>query len=179
MRILAKRYAKALALLCKDKGYDFEEVYRLLKEFSASLLQDEVFYRYLSSPTTSQRERLEAAKEYVSKLDLPEYLKNFFLLLVEKNRVPVLPLIVSCFREIVDEMLGQVRGVLKVAAPISDKEKKELEEIFAERVGKRVVLEVEEDPALIGGAVAYIGGMVFDGSVKGNLLSIKEKLIER
>ncbi len=179
MRVVAKRYAKALAVYCKEKGISLDEAYEALRSFTDTLMQDAAFYRFLTTPVTSVKEKIEAAKEYVGSLDLPDYLKNFFLLVVEKGRVPVLPLVVQEFRAIADELLGQVRGVLRVAAPISEEEKEALEAVFSERMGKRVVLELEEDPSIIGGAVAHIGGMVFDGSIKGNLELIKEKLVER
>ena len=179
MRTVAKRYAKALAMFCKEKGYDYDEVYTKLKELSNALLSDVEFYKLLTVPVVSQREKLEAAKEYISKVDVPDYIKNFFLLLVEKGRLSALPFIVDEFRAIADELMGQVRGVLKVAVEISPEEKAQLESVFSEKLGKKVVLEVEEDPSIIGGAVAHIGGVVFDGSIIGNLEIIKEKLVER
>ena len=42
--------------------------------------------------------------------------------------------------------------------------------------GKEVVLEVEEDPILIGGLVARIGDLVLDGSIKTQLLNMRESL---
>ena len=43
-------------------------------------------------------------------------------------------------------------------------------------MGKNVVMEVEKDPSLIGGVVAKIGGMVYDGSVKTQLERFREIL---
>ncbi len=179
MRGVARRYAKALAMVCREKGLDFDEVYSVLEGFTGSLVQDELFYRFLTTPVVSQKDRFEAAKEYVEKAGLPWYLENFFLLLVEKGRVSILPMVVEEFRSISDEMRGQVRGVLKVAYDLPEEEIEALQEVFSQRMGKKVVLSVEKDPSIIGGAVAYIGGVVFDGSIVGNLRSIKEKLVER
>jgi F-type H+-transporting ATPase subunit delta len=39
-----------------------------------------------------------------------------------------------------------------------------------------VTLEIEEDPAIIGGIVAHIGDMVWDGSIKSQLQSIRESI---
>jgi F-type H+-transporting ATPase subunit delta len=47
---------------------------------------------------------------------------------------------------------------------------------LAEKTGKKVRMEVSVDPALIGGAVTKIGDLVLDGSVRTQLMSLKESL---
>ena len=42
--------------------------------------------------------------------------------------------------------------------------------------GKNVVLEHEQDPSLIGGIVTRIGDLVLDGSIKTQLLNMRESL---
>ena len=42
--------------------------------------------------------------------------------------------------------------------------------------GKEVVLEVAEDPGLIGGIFTKIGDLVLDGSIKTQLLNMRESL---
>jgi len=42
--------------------------------------------------------------------------------------------------------------------------------------GKEVILEVEQDASLIGGVVTRIGDLVLDGSIKTQLLNMRESL---
>lgn len=44
MRAVAKRYAKALAIFCKEKGIDYEETYKYLTTLRDNLLSDEKFF---------------------------------------------------------------------------------------------------------------------------------------
>jgi F-type H+-transporting ATPase subunit delta len=44
------------------------------------------------------------------------------------------------------------------------------------KIGKKIVVEFEEDPSLLGGVFAQIGDFVLDGSVKRQLLNFKESL---
>jgi F-type H+-transporting ATPase subunit delta len=44
-------------------------------------------------------------------------------------------------------------------------------------LGKRVIVEHEEDPELIGGIVARIGDNTIDGSIKGRLEELRRKLV--
>ncbi len=179
MRALAKRYAKALALYCVEKKLDLDQTYLYLVSLSRVFEENKDLFNYFTVPVVPLKNKLDAAREFVDKLDLPDYIKNFFLLVVEKDRLKVFPLIVEEFRDIADELMGQVRGRLKVAIPISQEELEELSKILEEKLNKKVVLEVEEDPSIIGGVVADIKGMVFDGSILGGLKQIKEKLVER
>ena len=45
--------------------------------------------------------------------------------------------------------------------------------------GKDVILETEVAPDLVGGAVFSFGGQRIDGSVRGQLLSLRDSMLER
>jgi F-type H+-transporting ATPase subunit delta len=47
---------------------------------------------------------------------------------------------------------------------------------LSKRTGKDIILEVEQDPELIGGIVTRIGDLVLDGSIKTQLLNMRESL---
>ncbi len=177
-RALARRYAKALVENLMEHKEDFEDALAQLRRVSDILRANPKLYRYLSQPVVPRRNRLEMGKILVGDLGLSPRIKNFVLVLVEKERVPLLDIIVEEFRKLADEALGQVRGKVRTARPLSSKELEVLSKSFQDLVGKKVVLEVEEDPSIIGGVVTLLGGVVFDGSIKGNLEQIREKLIE-
>ncbi len=179
MRALAKRYAKALALYCVEKDINLDEAYSYLVSLDKIFEDNKELFEYLVVPIVPLKDKMDAAQEFIRKVDVPEYIKNFFLLVVEKDRLKIFSLIVEEFRDIADELMGQVRGKLKVASPISEAELEELRRVLEEKLNKKVVLEVEEDPSIIGGVIADIKGMVFDGSILGGLKQIKEKLVER
>jgi len=45
--------------------------------------------------------------------------------------------------------------------------------------GKEVILETNLDPDLVGGAVFSLGGRRIDGSVRGQLLNLRDRMLER
>ena len=52
-----------------------------------------------------------------------------------------------------------------------------LKEKLKEMTGKKeVVLEVKEDPSLIGGIITKIGDVIYDGSIKTQLNILKENI---
>jgi len=177
-RALAKRYAKALVENLLEHKEDFEEALAQLRGVLETLKANPKLYRYLSQPVVPRKDRLEMGRLLVEDLGLSNRIRNFVLILVEKERIPLLESIVEEFRKLSDEALGQVRGRVRTARPLSSKDIEVLSKSFQDLVGKKVVLEVEEDPSIIGGVVTLLGGVVFDGSIRGNLEQIREKLIE-
>ncbi len=51
-----------------------------------------------------------------------------------------------------------------------------IREALAKRTGKDIILDVQQDPELIGGIVTKIGDLVLDGSVKTHLVNMRESL---
>ena len=45
-----------------------------------------------------------------------------------------------------------------------------------DKTNKEIILEVEQDPELIGGIVTQIGDLVWDGSIKTQLSNLRETL---
>jgi F-type H+-transporting ATPase subunit delta len=100
----------------------------------------------------------------------------FLRLLVERGRIQYLRMIVSCFQEFMDEETGVVRAVVRSAVPLPKDLRDKFSEVLAKVTGKQVTLQIEEDPAIVGGVVAHIGDMVLDGSIRSQLQSIRESI---
>ena len=76
-----------------------------------------------------------------------------------------------------DEKAGRVRAQVTSAQPLSPAEINRVRDSLARRTGKHVVLEAAVDPTLIGGIVARVGDLVLDGSIRTQLGSLREKLL--
>jgi F-type H+-transporting ATPase subunit delta len=77
---------------------------------------------------------------------------------------------------LLDESMGIQRAEITSAQPLSDADQKQLAQKFSEISGKQVRLNVVVNPNLIGGIVARVGPEVYDGSVRGRLQAIGERL---
>ena len=62
------------------------------------------------------------------------------------------------------------------ATPLRDDQRERLRRALAARTGKQVELAERVDPALLGGAVASVGGVVFDGSLRTQLAQLHGSL---
>jgi F-type H+-transporting ATPase subunit delta len=59
---------------------------------------------------------------------------------------------------------------------MDDRRKDRLRLALSERTGQEVRLEIEIDPELIGGVVAKVGDLVFDGSLRTQLTQLRSNL---
>ncbi len=84
--------------------------------------------------------------------------------------------IVSAFEQRIMDFHQVVRAEVTAAAPLAPERAQALEEAFKRITGKRVLLEVRVDPAIIGGVVAKIGSRVYDGSIARQLERVRERL---
>ena len=75
-----------------------------------------------------------------------------------------------------DEVSGKVRAKIITAIEIDDKEVEEISDALSRVIKKKISPEVSVDPSLIGGIVAEVQGMVYDGSIKRQLEKIKQSI---
>jgi F-type H+-transporting ATPase subunit delta len=109
-------------------------------------------------------------------MELSEVMKAFLLLLFDKGRIGFLTSINEFYQKLVDELKGIARATLISATELSEEAIEKIRTALSNKTGKDIILEVNQDPALIGGVVTKIGDLVLDGSIKTQLLNMKESL---
>jgi F-type H+-transporting ATPase subunit delta len=164
---LAKRYARALASVAAEETR-LEQVAEEIEQILA-WLSDPELAAALASPVLGGSDRRALLASVTDSLALSATTKNFLRLLAEKNRLDELPGIARAYNGLVDQALGRVRGVLRVATPVSSASVAEITSTLEQIVGKTVLLKVETDPGLIAGLTVEIEGLVYDGSVRTQL----------
>ena len=172
---IARRYAKALLLIGKEDGKT--ETYREeLAGFSALIERESVLEQAISNPLYNAAGRKKVLKTVLEKLALSGIMKSFLTLLFDKGRFIYLSSINDFYQKLADELKGIARASLVSATELSSETVEKIRTTLSNRTGKEVILEVEEDPSLIGGIVTRIGDLVLDGSIKTQLLNMRESL---
>ena len=69
-----------------------------------------------------------------------------------------------------------VAATVTTARPVPDNVQQSLQEKLASLTQKKVRMNFQQDPELIGGLVTRIGSTVYDGSVRSQLQQIKERM---
>jgi F-type H+-transporting ATPase subunit delta len=174
---IARRYSKALLALCEGEASQeavATDLDRMLEALAVHAeLATTLYGRGLE--ISSRRRILEPV---MKSLSLGALASKFLLYLNEQKRFDVLPEIVACFHQQLDELAGRVRATVVSAKALSEAETKKIESALAKASGKKVLLDTLVDPTLIGGVVTRIGNVVLDGSVRTALNQVKMQLAE-
>ena len=172
---VARRYAKALLLIGKEDGQ--AESYREeLTQFAGLIEKEKALEQALLNPLYDAESRRKVLKAVIEKLKLSKVMSSFIVLLFEKRRIAFIKPISDFYAKLVDELRGIGRATLVSAAELPADTIEKIQAALSKRTGNDIVLEVKQDPDLIGGIVTRIGDLVLDGSIKTQLLNMKETL---
>jgi F-type H+-transporting ATPase subunit delta len=94
---------------------------------------------------------------------------NLLRLLVENDRVEVLPEIAEHFEDMKADLENTVEVTVTAASPMSDELAGEIRQALHKKLGREVILSTAVDEELIGGAVIRAGDFVIDGSIRSRL----------
>ncbi|HXU51614.1 MAG TPA: F0F1 ATP synthase subunit delta [Casimicrobiaceae bacterium] len=107
----------------------------------------------------------------------PAGVRNFARVLIESDRIGLLPQIRELFEARKDAAEGVARASIETALPLSDEQLGQLKSSLAKHFGKAIEATVHVDPSLIGGARITVGDRVIDGTVQGKLTAMANELI--
>ncbi len=102
--------------------------------------------------------------------------RNFVRVLIEADRIAVLPQIAMLFESLKDDAEGQAKARIDSAFPLSDAQVTEITAALEKRFGKKIEATVNVDPSLIGGARITVGDTVIDGTVTSQLAMMATRL---
>ena len=172
---IARRYAKALLLIGKEDG-QIDTYREELDGFAKLIDQDNNLLQVLVNPLYDIDGRKKVLTQVMEPLNLSKTMTTFLLFLFDKGRIGFVSSINDFFQKFADELKGVARASLVSATALSSETIEKIRSALSERTGKDIILEVEQDPELIGGIVTRIGDLVLDGSVKTQLLNMRESL---
>jgi F-type H+-transporting ATPase subunit delta len=171
----AERYAKALFSLARDAG-SVEATGRELGRLVEAMEQVPALRDVLVRPLYPAAERRAALRGVAERLGLSTLLLHFCSFLIDQRRTGDLDGIHAHYLRLAEEAAGRVRGEVVAAAPLDGGQLERLRGALAQRTGRIVDLEVKVDPALLGGVVARVGDLVFDGSLRTQLAQLRASL---
>ncbi len=172
---IARRYAKALLIIGKEDGQ--AESYREeLGGLSGLLEREKELEQAICNPLYNSADRKKVLMTIIDRLELSKVMRSFLLLVFDKGRIGLVGSINEYYQKLADELKGVARASLVSASELSSETVEKIRTALSKRTGKEIILEVEQDPSLIGGIVTRLGDLVLDGSVKTQLFDMRESL---
>ena len=139
--------------------------------FAAAVANDVQMQAYIQDPKVVASD-LQNTFLKVCGDKLNEQGQNLIKVLVEYNRMFILPAIVSAFEALKAQDEGTLDAQIIAASKPSDAEIKDLLKRLEAKFGKKIEANVMIDAELIGGFKIIVGDTVIDSSVKGQLQNL-------
>lgn len=172
---IARKYARALMRIgLSEKKH--EVLGKDLEKMAGVLREKKELRTILFSPFYRAPRRKAIARSVGEILGLNKTILDFIDLLIDRERMDHFPAILNSFEELSDEVSHRVRVEVVSASPLSPPLVTEMKNQLEATTGKQVILSTQEESSLIGGVVTKIGNTIYDGSLKTQLLKVKENL---
>lgn len=171
----AHRYAKALFGLAEE-DHRHREVRDELENLQSLFDGSRELRDALLTPLHPASDRKAALRAIAERISVSPLVKNFISYLIDQRRLINFSSIVQAYGEFADNAEGLLTAEVISASPLDDRRKDRLRRALSERTGRQVRLEIKIDPAIIGGAIAKVGDLVFDGSLRTQLGQLRANL---
>ena len=113
-----------------------------------------------------------------ARLGTTRQVRNFVAVLIDNQRLPLFSEILKQLEQELNDRQGFADAQVSSARQLSKPERQMLEAEIAKMTGKKVRARYEQDASLLGGAVVQVGSTIYDGSVKGQLDTMREQLVK-
>jgi F-type H+-transporting ATPase subunit delta len=176
-RAIARQYALALFDVAQ-KGRQTDRIGRELVEFAALIRSHQELSGVLSNGAIPAAQKRAIVDELLKALpELSAEVGRLLTFLADRDRLTHLDAIVAAFGEKAMDANRVVRAELSTAAPIDEQARGQIAAALGKALGRQVTMTDRVDPAILGGFVARVGSVVFDGSVARHLERIRERLL--
>lgn len=165
---IARPYAEALF---QASGSDAASAAVWLDELAA-VAANEQLRQFADSPKTLP-DQVFSLMTGVLKSSLPAMAQNFLRTVIDNGRIAALPEIAAQFRALKNAQLGAFDAVVYSAFAVDSAALSDLSGVLEKRFGRKLNLQVELQPDLIGGIRVVVGDEVLDTSVKARLEQMK------
>lgn len=173
---VARRYAVALADVVTSRG-EAQEVREELATWGALMHSNAQLLEVFRHPTIPYEQKRGVLDELIARVRPRPTTANFLKVLLQNHRLAELSEVNTQFALELDRRSGIVAAQVTTARPLPADAQEALRVRLGELTGSKVRLQFEVDDELIGGVVTRIGSTLYDGSVRGQLQQMRQKMI--
>ena len=165
---LAGRYAIALFELARDEK-QIDEVGASLARLRQAVTESADLRELISSPLIGREDQARAIGAVVGSLGLDRLTGNFVGVLAQNRRLSQIPAVIRNFNLLAARHRGEITAEVTSARPLDDDQVAQIKQQLRTRMGRNIAVELNVDPAILGGLVVKIGSQMIDSSIRTKL----------
>jgi F-type H+-transporting ATPase subunit delta len=165
---LAGRYAIALFELARDEK-QIDEVGASLARLRQAVTESADLRELISSPLIGREDQARAIGAVVGSLGLDRLTGNFVGVLAQNRRLSQIPAVIRNFNLLAARHRGEITAEVTSARPLDDDQVGQIKQQLRTRMGRDIAVELNVDPAILGGLVVKIGSQMIDSSIRTKL----------
>ncbi len=154
----------------KDAFINAQSFFNLI---SSLYKKNKEFRNFMVNPSIPADRKVAFMEALINKSGLPKDIKGIFEYIISINAFSVIPDVSRMLEHETEKIMKLSHGKLIIGHKVDKKTISKLSKIVEEKIGRKIDLEVEENPDIIGGFILKTHGFIIDASVKRQL----EKLI--
>ena len=145
-------------------------------DFSAAYESSAELRNVLASPAVSKEEKRGVVEKVSARLGASKIVRNFLFVVIDHQRSHLLPEMFETFKNVLRERQGVAEAEIFSPVALNDAQKKEMTQTLERVTGKTIEAKFSLDPNLLGGALVRVGDTIYDGSLRNQLDSLRERL---
>jgi len=172
---LARRYAKAVMDLAAAKGL-VDKVGLDLRGLAAAYKASPELAQALANSSFARGKRKAILDAVLMRLGAHELVKTTLALLLDKEQLALVPDLSREIDAMIEARAGKVAAEVVSAVELNPAQVTQITAALERLSGKKIVLSRKVDPSLLGGVVARVGDVVYDGSSRAQLRTLRDQL---
>lgn len=174
---VARRYAVAAVEAAREQGGEeaIKSMAEGLRTFANAYAESADLQELVNNPAF-ERERAETLQRVGEALELPPLVRSAVLAINNNERMGIIEEIAAEVEEVADQELGRARAHVTSAIELSDAKRQRLVKALEKRLSRPVILDLNIDPAILGGLVVKVGSVTIDSSIRRQLEVLSERL---
>lgn len=176
LQSLARRYAVALFDVVMKNG-SIDAAYAGLSGFAALVASSPELSRVLASPAVPSPKKRALAETLAAQLGVSPEVMRLLGVMGDRDRLSLTGAVAAAFETRVMQQRQILQAEVTTAVPLTAAASAALAVALGRATGGTVKIDARIDPSILGGVVARVGSMVFDGSVTRQLEIMKTQLI--
>jgi F-type H+-transporting ATPase subunit delta len=172
---LSGRYALALFELAREEK-QIEAVGKSLATLRRGLAESDDLKALTTSPLIGREAASGAIVATAESMGLDPLTRNFLGVLARNGRLTKLDSVIRAFERLAAGHRGEINAEVISAHPLADDQIEAIRANLRTRMGRDIAVEMNVDPAILGGLVVKIGSQMIDGSIRTKLNNVAQAM---